>query len=294
METSVSNSISEMSGIIENNVKEILKDWMHEQMNASTLRSDLMSEKELYQQSAEFLKLFTSALRNENITNFDTPEFNAVFDFLKTLSAGRAIMGYSPRETAIFVFSLKQPLFVILTKSFGKSGEALGKALWAITILLDNLGLFSVEEFQKSREKVIKQQQQELLELSTPVAKLWDGILVLPLIGTLDSARTQLVMENLLQKIVETGSTVAIIDIAGIPMVDTLVAQHLIKTMNAAKLMGAECIVSGIRPHIAQTIVHLGISLTDVITKATLADAVESAMHKAGFVVTPVPRHANT
>ena len=287
METQVKDRIFE---VVEKNEKEILKNWLLEQLNAVTLRADLMNEKELQQQSQEFLKLLTNALRNGDAADFETSEFKAVFEYLKTLSNARAIMGFSPTETATFVLSIKQPLFTILTKIFGKTGEVLGKDLWTLTTLIDKLGLYTAEEFQKSREKLIKQQQQELLELSTPVAKLWEGILVLPLIGTLDSARTQLVMENLLQKIVDTGSTVAIIDITGIPMVDTLVAQHLIKTINAARLMGAECIVSGIRPQIAQTIIHLGISLTDVITKATLADAVELAMKKAGFVVSRAPQ----
>lgn len=271
--------------VIENNEKDILKSWIQLQVNTITLRSDLINEKELLQQSQEFLKLLTSALRIGNLSNYDSTEFHKLFEFLKDLSSGRALMGFTPSETATFVFSLKQPLFTLLSKTAGKNAELMSKEIWSLTVLIDKLGLYTTEEFQKSRERIIKQQQQELLELSTPVAKLWDGILVLPLIGTLDSARTQLVMENLLQKIVETSSNVAIIDITGIPVVDTLVAQHLIKTMNAARLMGAECIVSGIRPQIAQTIIHLGISLTDVITKATLADAVDLAMKKAGFKV---------
>lgn len=272
--------------VVEKHEKDILKGWMQEQLSALSLRADLMSEKELQQQSQEFLRLFTSALKSGDTTNFDTPEFKRIFEFLAALSASRAVQGYSPSETATFIFSLKQPLFTQLNKISTKNSETLGAELWTVSVLLDKLGLYTTEEFLRSREKVVKQQQQELLELSTPVAKLWENILVLPLIGTLDSARTQLVMENLLQKIVETGALVAIIDIAGIPMVDTLVAQHLIKTINAARLMGAECIVSGIRPQIAQTIIHLGISLTDVITKATLADAVRLAMKKAGFTVT--------
>lgn len=283
METSNKES---MHAVVEKNEKEILKNWMQEQLKALTLRADLMSEKELQQQSQDFLKLLAHALKNGKSTDFDTPEFKSVLEFLTTLSGNRAMQGYTPSETATFVFSLKQPLFTQMTKAFGNDVGSLGADLWAVTVLLDKLGLHTAEEYQRSREKVIKQQQNELLELSTPVAKLWENILILPLIGTLDSARTQLVMENLLQKIVETGALVAIIDITGIPVVDTLVAQHLIKAINAARLMGAECIVSGIRPQIAQTIIHLGISLSDVITKATLADAVQLAMQKAGFKVT--------
>ncbi len=272
--------------LFKSNEKDILKNWLESQMSALNTRSDLLDEKDLQKQSSEFLKLFMPALDTENLMDFDTLEYSAVLDFLKTLSSSRAMLGFNPTETATFIFSLKQPIFMLLAKNFTKGGEELTQKIWDVTALLDKLGLYTAEEFQKTRENVIKQQQQELLELSTPVSKLWDGILLLPLIGTLDSARTQLVMENLLQKIVDTGSTVAIIDITGIPTVDTLVAQHLIKTMNAARLMGAECIISGIRPQIAQTIIHLGISLTGVTTKATLADAVELAMKKAGFVVT--------
>jgi rsbT co-antagonist protein RsbR len=153
------------------------------------------------------------------------------------------------------------------------------------TSLLDKLGLYIMENFQKSREELISRQQQEMMELSTPVVQLYDSILALPLIGTLDSARTQVVMENLLQRIVETGASIAIIDITGVPTVDTLVAQHLLKAVAAARLMGADCIISGIRPQIAQTIVHLGVELTDVATKATMAAAFALALDRQGFVV---------
>jgi rsbT co-antagonist protein RsbR len=151
--------------------------------------------------------------------------------------------------------------------------------------MLDGLALATTESYQRAREDVIKRQQQELLELSTPVVKLWDGVLALPLIGTLDSARTQVVMESLLERIVATSSSIAIIDITGVPTVDTLVAQHLLKTVAAARLMGADCIISGIRPQIAQTIVHLGVDLGDVATKATMADAVALALERHGFAV---------
>jgi rsbT co-antagonist protein RsbR len=145
---------------------------------------------------------------------------------------------------------------------------------------------FTMSTYQRTREEVIVRQQQELLELSTPVVKLWDGVLAVPMIGTLDSSRTQLVMESLLQRIVDTGSELAIIDITGVPTVDTLVAQHLLKTVTAIRLMGADCIISGVRPQIAQTIVHLGINLQGITTKATLADALSLAMKMLGFSVT--------
>jgi len=193
--------------------------------------------------------------------------------------------GYTPSETAAFVFSLKKPLFAAVLQELATDGEALGDTLWQTTELLDKLGLLTTETFQRTREDIISRQQQELLELSTPVVRLWENVLALPLIGTLDSARTQVVMQNLLDAIVETRSDFAIIDITGVPVVDTLVAQHLLKTVAAARLMGADCLISGIRPQIAQTIIHLGVDLTMVTTKATLADAFAIALRRSGFAV---------
>ena len=201
---------------------------------------------------------------------------------LSDLSRDRAVAGFSTTETATFVFSLKQPLFVALREALADDPKRLSDELWAVSLMLDKLGLFSVEAHQKGREELIERQHQELLDLSTPVVELWQGILALPLIGTLDSERTQTVMESLLEAIVAKEATVAILDITGVPTVDTLVAQHLMKTVAAARLMGAECIISGIRPQIAQTIVHLGVNLDGVITKATLASALQTALRRTG------------
>src|SRR5205085_2674502 len=187
---------------------------------------------------------------------------------------------------AQFILSLKQPVFQALLKDAGRDAGALSAETWAATELLDKLALFTTETYIRTREELISRQQQDMLELSTPVVKLWEGVLALPMIGTLDSARTQVVMESLLQRIVDTGSELAIIDITGVPTVDTLVAQHLLKTVTAIRLMGAECIISGVRPQIAQTIVHLGVDLQGVTTKATLADALALAMEQQGFTVT--------
>jgi rsbT co-antagonist protein RsbR len=210
---------------------------------------------------------------------------------LAELSTTRARQGFSASETATFVFSLKQPLFEKLREALSGDPDQFAEEIWRTTSLLDKLGLFTTEVYQKGREEVIARQQQEMLELSTPVVQLWDGILALPLIGTLDSARTQVVLENLLQRIVDTGARIAVIDITGVPTVDTLVAQHLLKTVAAARLMGADCIISGIRPQIAQTIVHLGLELNTVATKATLADAFALAMQRVGLtVVRATPR----
>jgi rsbT co-antagonist protein RsbR len=263
----------------------LLEEWVEEQVGASSVRTDLVSEAELRQQSSEFLKLFRDATVGGSLADVMAPEWEEVREMLAALSRARAIRGFTPTETATFVLSLKQPTFSRLGSVVGGDAAKLGREIWALTQLLDRLALFTTEVYQQSREEVINRQQQELMELSTPVVKLWEGILAVPLIGTLDSARTQVVMESLLQRIVDTGARIAIIDITGVPTVDTLVAQHLIKTVAAARLMGAECIISGIRPQIAQTIVHLGVELVGAVTKATLADAILLALRQTGWTV---------
>jgi rsbT co-antagonist protein RsbR len=270
-----------LATIVSQNHDQILEDWMKE-MAGATRRTDLMKESELRTQCAEFLRLTTKALDAAG-TNFNSPAWDTVRQMLADISRSRAQQGFTPSETAMFVFSAKRALFVQIRRSFGNDADGLAGETWAATELLDSMGLYTTEIYQKSREGVIRRQQEELLELSTPVVKLWDGILALPIIGTLDSARTQVVMESLLQAIVQTNSRVAIIDITGVPTVDTVVAQHLLKTVTAARLMGADCIISGVRPQIAQTIVHLGINLSDVTTKATLSSAFRIALDKLGY-----------
>lgn len=267
--------------IIAKSQKELLAEWLQVQVTADTNRSDLMKESELREQCREFLALLQDAVRNGDL-QVESTAWTPVKEFLAAISRSRAIQGFSPAETATFVFSLKQPLFTRLRREITNDTQALAEEFWAASVLIDKIGLYTTEMYQKSREEVIARQQQELLELSTPVVNLWKDILALPLIGTLDSARTQVVMESLLQKIVETGAAIAIIDITGVPTVDTLVAQHLLKTVAAARLMGADCIISGIRPQIAQTIVHLGVDLSAVTTKATLADAFLVALKRTG------------
>ena len=263
----------------------LLTEWMKEQATAGLRRENFMKETELRQQSTEFLSLLIDATQSGNLTNIQASEWNRVREILTSISNSRARQGFSPRDIALFVFSFKQPLFEQLRQELSGNSDAIADEIWLATNLLDKLGLWTTEAYQKTREEVIMRQQEELLELSTPVVKLWEGILALPLIGTLDSARTQIVMESLLQKIVETGSEFAIIDITGVPTVDTLVAQHLLKTVAAARLMGTDCIISGIRPQIAQTIVHLGVDLSDVVTKGTLADAFVMALERTGFSI---------
>jgi rsbT co-antagonist protein RsbR len=272
---------SVLSQILSNESDAIAKEWMSELRNSGIRRDDLMRESELQSQVSELLGLLRSAIVSGTVDIQDNA-YGDVRHHVAGFSRSRAQQGFSPRETATFVLTLKRPLFDHLKSEIREDAARLGDEMWQASVLIDSLGLFTIESYMKSREEVIFRQQQELLELSTPVVKLWDGILALPMIGTLDSQRTQVVMEALLQRIVETGSQIAILDITGVPTVDTLVAQHLMKTVAAARLMGAECIISGIRPQIAQTIVHLGVDLKDVITKATLADAFVVALRRLG------------
>ncbi len=272
---------SRLPEILRKHESSILEDWVALQRSVTGARGR-MDERDVTEQSRVFLGLVSEAAQKGELEDLSGPAWAETRDMLSALSAARVRQGFSPSETAMFVFSLKQSLFAALRQEFGRDTETLADEIWQATTLLDRLGLYTTEFYLKSREELITRQQQEMMELSTPVVELWDGVLALPLIGTLDSARTQVVMENLLQRIVETGSSIAIIDITGVPMVDTLVAQHLLKTVSAARLMGADCIISGIRPQIAQTIVHLGVELRDVTTKATLADAFTIALHRTG------------
>jgi len=262
--------------LVTSNERAILDDWLRLQKDAVGSRRGLIKEEQLAGQSREFLSLVAQAVAANDL---NSTKWKPVHEFLAELSRSRLLQGFTPSETATFVFSLKRPLFEVLRKSRTDTAQ-LADDIWTTTVILDRLGLQTVEAFIKAREEMIARQQQEMLELSTPVVQLWDGVLALPLIGTLDSARTQVVMESLLQRIVETGSAIAILDITGVPTVDTLVAQHLLKTVAAARLMGADCIISGIRPQIAQTIVHLGVDLNSVTTKATLADAFRVALSR--------------
>ncbi|MDN4054428.1 STAS domain-containing protein [Massilia sp. YIM B02763] len=280
----IQDHATRISQLIQDHQAEIGGDWVA-QLEALTVRTNVVSREQLRNHCQQFLAAFTNATRSGELQNIEHRAWDEVRDLLSEISSARAKGGSTPSETATFVFSLKQPLFARLRAGFAGDAEALADASWTINTLLDKLGLYTIESFQRTRDQIIVRQQQELLELSTPVVKLWDGILALPLIGTLDSARTQVVMENILQKIVDTGAAIAIIDITGVPTVDTLVAQHLMKTIAAARLMGADCIISGIRPQIAQTIVHLGVNLEDVMTKATLADAFVVALERTGTAI---------
>jgi rsbT co-antagonist protein RsbR len=275
--------------ILEKHEKELLAQWKERQLASTATRRDLIDAVELGEQSQQFLRLLRDATSAGGVDDIDGPPWRPVRELLATISVSRARQGFTPSETAMFVFSLKEPLFARLRQDLGADATALAEETWNVSLLLDKLGLYTTEVYQKGRDEVVARQQLEMLELSTPVVQLWEGVLGLPVIGTLDSARTQVVMETLLRRIVETGAQIAIIDITGVPTVDTLVAQHLLKTIAAARLMGADCIISGIRPQIAQTIVHLGVELNDVATKATLADAFALALKRTGRSVERAP-----
>lgn len=279
-----------LGDIIIKHQSSLLDGWLSSLL-ARLGRRDAGAENELRQQASRFLSLLGKTLQATGSIETDVAAWQDVRNLLSDISATRVRQGYSSVETATFVFSLKAPVIVYLRQELEAEANALITEILAISELFDSLGLMTVEAYQKTREQVILRQQQDLLELSTPVVELWNNVLALPLIGTLDSARTQVVMESLLQKIVDTGASIAIIDITGVPTVDTLVAQHLLKTVAAARLMGADCIISGIRPQIAQTIVHLGVNLEDVTTKATLADAFRIALKRTGATISSLAAH---
>ncbi|KAB8038546.1 STAS domain-containing protein [Janthinobacterium aquaticum] len=279
------NQARQLAAIITEYETPLLEGWIAD-LIGRLMRRDKIAENELRQQASQFLPTLARALEASGNFNIEHSAWDDARHLLTDISQSRVRQGYSPIDTASFIFALKEPLFNYLRNALNDQPQVLADAVVSTSKLFDELGLLTIEVYQKTREQVIMRQQQELLELSTPVVQLWQNVLALPLIGTLDSARTQVVMESLLQKIVDTGALIAIIDITGVPTVDTLVAQHLLKTIAAARLMGADCIISGIRPQIAQTIVHLGVNLDDVITKATLADAFVVALKRTGSTIT--------
>lgn len=276
--------MKDLAEIISRNVDSIRKQWMGD-ITRNAGKSDLISKAELEEQSEGLLNAILAGVKTSGTKDISASGWDGARDVLRDLSVSRARQGFSSVDVALFVLALKRPLFTVIREQLSGEEDQMFDTIWAATELLDRLALITSEAFLTAREELITRQQQELLELSTPVVKLWDGILALPIIGTLDSSRTQVVMESLLQTVVATNSKYAIIDITGVPTVDTLVAQHLLKTITAARLMGAECIISGVRPQIAQTIVHLGINLEDVITKAKLSDAFALALQRSGRTV---------
>jgi rsbT co-antagonist protein RsbR len=277
---------SRLPAIVEQHQQEILVEWVRLQLESGAWRAGRLQESQLREESQRFLRLLVESIQSGTQFEARSSQWASIRDFLGELSRSRATQGFSPSQVATFVFSLKQPIFSRLRELLIDEPQQLADTMWEATLLIDAVGLHTTELYQQARESVIARQQEELIELSTPVVELWPGILALPLIGTLDSERTQVVMETLLERLVSTGSSIAVIDITGVPTVDTLVAQHLLKTVAAAQLMGADCIISGIRPQIAQTIVHLGIDLSAVATKASLSDAFALALKRRGLGVT--------
>ena len=275
---------SQTASFLKKNKKQLLEAWIKNQLAEATLCDDLISNEELGSQSEELLNTLLQALSSGELDT-ESAAFQPVVDILSDLSITRARQGFSPRETSMYILGLKQAFYQLLEKEFAGDPTTLYQESVEINNLLDSMSIITMETFIKGREEVILRQTDEISEISTPVIRVWEGILALPIIGTLDSARTQVVMENLLQQIVETGSRIAILDISGVPTVDSLVAQHLIKTVSATRLMGAECIISGIRAEIAQTIVHLGIDLSNIYTKASLASALKLAYSMLGIEV---------
>ncbi|MET7399189.1 STAS domain-containing protein [Dactylosporangium sp. NPDC005572] len=265
-----------LSALLRSHEDEIVKRWS--ELAARSLRGRL-TEAELNRQVrdvyAALLGMLDGAGDGE-LTGVQGGESRAS---LAELSTDWARQGFTPTETANLVFTVKE---VVLGLEGTSDGDGVSKDFLVLSLLVDEMGLFTFETFTKAREAIIADQTEQLLELSTPVVKLWNGVVAVPLVGTLDSARAQVVMEKLLQTLVDTGSGFAIVDITGVPAVDTQVAQHILKTVVAARLMGAECIISGIRPQIAQTVVALGIEFGDIVTKATLADALQHALRASG------------
>ncbi|GAB3707436.1 STAS domain-containing protein [Spirosoma flavus] len=271
--------------LLKSNKTQLFNTWIEKQLQSESLREDLMTDDELRAQSQELVDVLAKVITDDNISQTESTDFDEVFELLSSISMSRARQGFSPRETGLYIFSLKEAVFELLQEKLSDDPATLVTESMKVNRLLDSFGVLTFETFIKGREEVIYRQTEEISDISTPVIQVWDGILALPIIGTLDSARTQVVMESLLQKIVDTGSGIAILDISGVPAVDSLVAQHLIKTVSATRLMGADCIISGIRPEIAQTVVHLGIDLSNIITKASLASALKHAFSMNRLIV---------
>lgn len=274
---------SKLASLMRQHQKTVLDDWTREQLASDTLRLDLIDENTLTMESREFLSALIPAIESDREFEAEDSAWRPVAVYLQELSSAREEAGFSPMETAVYVLSLKKPLLHRVIEPVETEGFM--EEFWKISRVLDHLALYTSEMYRQRHELTIRRQQEEMEELATPVVKVWDGILALPLVGTLDTRRSQMVTEALLEAIAATGSEIAILDLTGVPAIDTRMAQHLMQTVAATRLMGANCILCGIRPQIAQTIVHLKIQLGDIKTEATLAAALKSAFREAGLKI---------
>jgi rsbT co-antagonist protein RsbR len=275
-----------LADIISESAKPLLADWL---ARIAASPDPRLPAQQLEAQCEAIVSSLAMACREGDMTDIEGPSFATLREFIVDMSLTRALQGFSATETATFILSLKAPLFARLRAIFISEPERMASETLTISEMVDALALFMMDSFQRTREELIHRQEHEISELSTPVVKLWHGILAVPLIGTLDTVRTQLVMEHLLECIARHEALIAIIDITDVPGIDDLVAQHVLKTIAAARLMGTDCIISGIRPHIAQTMVHLGVEL-NVVAKPTLADAFALALRRVGKMVVNQPQ----
>lgn len=287
--TQETNDTSHVVSLLVKRHDEIINLWIKDRLESGEFRDELIPKKELRRQSQQIVDMLARLIKESDGGEFESPAFDEMRSFLNEISRARAVKGYTPLENATYILSLRNTLLPLLAEELESEGNAddLVREMQYFTTLLDKMGLVMVENYIRSREEIIRQQREDMMELSTPVIKVWDKILTLPIIGTLDSRRAQLMMEALLQKIVETGSTIAILDITGVKTMDTLVANHLIKTVTAARLMGARCILTGVSPAIAQTMVQLGIDLTQITTRAQMSDGIKLALEMIGRAVVP-------
>ena len=280
------SGLEKVEELLRNKEKDILESWIKAQLeNISTMRRDLISNTDLRAESINFLREFTIAIKLGVTDDVTGPEYDKIREFLINISRSRALLGFTPSETATFVFSLKESILPYIQEEYKGDVDELLRVINGVSNLLDKLGLLSFEEYSKGREEVIKEQIESLIELSLPVMKLWDDILAVPIIGVLDSKRAKIITENLLNMIVEFGAKYAIIDITGVPMIDSQVANHLFKTIQAVRLLGADAVITGIRPDVAQTLVELGIDLGEVVTSAVLAGGLEHVFKKLGYTI---------